>query len=191
MYGVFMLADAVQKQLMTAEELAKLAPEASRGELVEGEFISMSPAGFMHGRIALKIGTYLNLFVLKHKLGEAYAAETGFILKRNPDTVRAPDVAFVTAERAARQSQETGFFEGAPDLAVEVISPSETMDEIENKLFDYLNAGTQVVWLVFPRTQSITAYRSLTDIRTYSVEDAIDCAELLPGFTLTVKEIFS
>jgi Uma2 family endonuclease len=186
-----MLADAVQKQLMTAEELAKLAPEASRGELVEGEFISMSPAGFMHGRIALKIGTYLNLFVLKHKLGEAYAAETGFILKRNPDTVRAPDVAFVTAERAARQSQETGFFEGAPDLAVEVISPSEMMDEIENKLFDYLNAGTQVVWLVFPRTQSITAYRSLTDIRTYSVEDAIDCAELLPGFTLAVKEIFS
>ncbi|NHZ72231.1 MAG: Uma2 family endonuclease [Aquificales bacterium] len=186
-----MLAEAVKKQTMTAEKLVSLSPEARRGELIQGEFISMSPAGFMHGRIALKIGTYLNIFVLENHLGAAYAAETGFVLKRNPDTVRAPDVAFVTAEHAAKQSKETGFFEGAPDLAVEVISPSETMADIESKLFDYLEAGTQVVWLVFPRTQSITVYRSLTDIRIFTIEDSIDCSELLPGFSVTVEEIFS
>jgi Uma2 family endonuclease len=186
-----MLAEAVKKQMMTAEQLAQQTPEASRGELIAGEFISMSPAGFTHGRIALKIGTYLNMFIMEQQLGEAYAAETGFILKRNPDTVRAPDVAFVTANRAALQEKETGFFDGAPDLAVEVISPSETMEDIENKLFDYLDAGTQVVWLVFPRTQSITVYRSLQDIRIFTSEDTIDCEELLPGFSIPVKELFS
>jgi len=186
-----MLAEAVEKKLMTAEQLATLTPEASRGELIAGEFNSMSPAGFTHGRIALKIGTYLNMFIMEHQLGEAYAAETGFILKRNPDTVRAPDVAFVTAERAAKQEKETGFFDGAPDLAIEVISPSETMDDIEGKLFDYLDAGTQVVWLVFPRTQTITVYRSLKDIRIFTVDDTIDYEELLPGFSVAVKELFA
>jgi Uma2 family endonuclease len=186
-----MLAEAVEKQIMTATELASLSPEASHGELVQGEFISMSPAGFTHGRIALKIGTYLNIFILEHQLGEAYAAETGFILKHNPDTVRAPDVAFVTSQRAAQQSKETGFFDGAPDLAVEVISPNEMVDDIESKLIDYLEAGTKMVWLVFPRTQSITVYRSLTDIRVFTVEDKIDCEDLLPGFSAAVKEIFS
>ncbi len=186
-----MLAEPVEKQKMTAEELMKLSPEASRGELIAGEFISMSPAGFKHGQIAATILIIMGQFVRQAKNGKVYAAETGFILKRNPDTVRAPDVAFVTSERADQQEQETGFFNGAPNLAVEVISPSETMEDIEGKLFDYLDAGTQVVWLVFPRTQSITVYRSLKDIRIYTVENTIDCEELLPGFAVAVKEIFA
>ena len=185
-----MLADAVEKQIMTATELASLSPEASRGELIQGEFISMSPAGFIHGEIAATILITMGQFVRQAQNGKVYAAETGFILKRNPDTVRAPDVAFVTSQRAALQSKETGFFDGAPDLAVEVISPNETVDDIESKLIDYLEAGTQMVWHVFPRTQSITVYRSLTNIRVFTIADKIDCEELLPGFSVAVKEIF-
>lgn len=186
-----MLAEAVEKKMMTAAQLATLTPEASRGELIAGEFIAMSPAGFMHGQIAATILIIMGQYVRQAKNGKLYAAETGFILKRNPDTVRAPDVAFVTAERAAKQQQETGFFDGAPDLAVEVISPSETMDDIEGKLFDYLDAGSQMVWLVYPRTQTITVYRSLTDIRIFTVADVIDCEPLLPGFSVAVEELFA
>ncbi|WP_420627210.1 Uma2 family endonuclease [Candidatus Leptofilum sp.] len=174
---------------MTIEELAKLPPDQSRGELIQGEFFSMSPAGHSHGIIALNISSQLWLFVKQNKLGNVYAAETGFILARNPDTVRAPDAAFVQQERLSHQP-ETGFFEGAPDLAVEVISPSETVDDVESKVIDYLNAGTQLVWLIYPRTRTVTVYRSLTDIHILTTDDVLEGGTLLPGFSVLVKEIF-
>jgi Uma2 family endonuclease len=186
-----MLPELTESQTITAEILYQKPPEARRGELVKGEFIAMSPAGFHHGRIAMKIGTFLNVYVMENGLGEVYAAETGFLLSRDPDTVRAPDAAFVVAERAAAQTSEAGFFEGAPDLAVEVISPSETIEMVEAKLIDYLEAGTKLVWLVYPRTQTVIAYRSLTDVQIFTMADTLDGGELLPGFTVPVPEIFS
>ncbi len=186
-----MLAEAVERKLMTAEELLQKMPEARRGELVQGEFIEMSPAGYHHGRIAGNIFGSLWSFVKRNRLGHVYAAETGFLLSRNPDTVRAPDAAFVTAERAARQTQERGFFDGPPDLAVEVISPTETVDEVEAKLIDYLEAGARLVWLIYPRTQTITVYRSLTDVDILTAADRLDGGELLPGFATAVSEIFA
>jgi Uma2 family endonuclease len=186
-----MLLEQTAEKLITAEELATWSPEASRGELIEGEFFAMSPAGQMHGQIAATILVILGQFVRQQGIGKVYAAETGFILKRNPDTVRAPDVAFVVKERAARQAQMAGFFDGPPDLAVEVISPSETWSEIEGKLLDYLSTGVQEVWIVYPTIQSITIYRSLTDARTLTLNDTLDCEHLLPGFSVPVKEIFA
>jgi Uma2 family endonuclease len=174
---------------MTVEELAKLPPDQSRGELIQGEFFSMSPAGHSHGSIASNILLFIAAFVREHKLGKTYAAETGFILARNPDTVRAPDAAFVQTERLADQSP-SGFFEGAPDLAVEVISPSETVDEVESKVIDYLEAGSRLVWLIYPRTQTVTVYRSLTDIEILTIEDTLTGGEVLPGFSVSLKEIF-
>ncbi len=186
-----MLAEPTKKKFITAESLSQKPPKERRGELVRGEFVAMSPAGFIHGRIALKIGTYINMFVINNQLGEAYAAETGFILTRDPDTVRAPDVAFVTAERVAQHTVVQGFFQGAPDLAVEVISPTETINDIEDKLIDYLEAGTRLVWLIYPRTKTITVYRSLTNIETLTVADVLSGDEVLPGFTISVAEIFT
>lgn len=179
-----------ETRLMTAEEFESLPFGNMRTELVRGEVSSMSPAGHLHGRIALKLGTYLNLFVIENKLGEAYAAETGFVLQRDPDTVRAPDLAFVTAERAQAQTRDTGFFDGAPDLAVEVISPHETAESIEDKLIDYLEAGTQQVWLVYPRTQTVIVYNSLTEVTAFSTSDTHEGGDLLPGFQLPVRNIF-
>lgn len=174
---------------MTIEELAKLPPDQSRGELIQGEFFSTSPAGHSHGIIASNILFFVARFVRENKSGRTYAAETGFILTRNPDTVRAPDAAFVRQERLANQP-DAGFFEGAPDLAIEVISPSETVDDVESKVIDYLNAGAQLIWLIYPRTRTVTVYRSLTDIEILTIKDTLDGGALLPGFSITLKEIF-
>lgn len=151
----------------------------------------MSPAGHHHGRIALKIGSLLFVHVMEKQAGQTYAAETGFILSKNPDTVRAPDAAYVTAERAAHQSRTEGFFDGAPDLAVEVISPSEAASEIEAKVIDYLDAGTKLIWLIYPQTQTITVHQAPNAIRKLSVDDELTGAPLLPDFSITVRDIFT
>ncbi|HIP69801.1 MAG TPA: Uma2 family endonuclease, partial [Anaerolineae bacterium] len=152
-----------QERLITAEELLKRPPEDRRGELVKGEFISMSPASYLHGEIGAKMLFLLAKFVYSHQAGKLYTAETGFLLTRNPDTVRAPDVAFVQTRNLPEQPKR-GFFAGAPDLAVEIISPNETVADIEDKVIDYLEAGSQQVWLIYPRTKTVTVYRSLNDI---------------------------
>ena len=182
---------AVQTRLITAEELEPMPLSDAHVELVQGEVVTMPPAGAEHGEIALSIGSLVREFLRHQKLGRAYAAETGFILSRNPDTVRAPDVAFVATERAARQTRKEGFFDGAPDLAVEVVSPADTDEEVQTKILGYLQAGTSLVWIVRPRTRTVTVYRSLTDIRVLTEHDTLTGENLLPGFAVAVAEIFS
>lgn len=177
-------------RLITAEELAQMPSEEERTELVRGEVIRMAPAGHIHGELAGNLFALLWNFVKQHQLGKVYAAETGFILSRSPDTVRAPDAAFVRADRAARQENRPGFFEGAPDLAVEVMSPGDTVEEVEEKILDYLEAGTRLIWITNPRTRTITVYRSLTDIHVLTTNDTLDGGNVLPGFTVSVKDIF-
>ncbi|HEY4690908.1 MAG TPA: Uma2 family endonuclease [Anaerolineae bacterium] len=181
---------AVQVQLMTAEELERMPHGDKRVELVKGERVEMPPAGSEHGEIAGNVFAALHAFVRQHHLGKTYAAETGFILSRNPDTVRAPDAAFVSTERAALQTRKEGFFEGAPDLAVEVVSPTDMDEDVEEKVLDYLRAGTRLVWVARPRTKTISAYRSLTNIRVLTLQDTLDGGDILPGFAVPVKEIF-
>lgn len=175
---------------VTAAELERMPQPDAHVELVKGEIVTMPPAGYEHGEIALAVGSLLREFVRRHKLGKTYAAETGFILSRHPDTVRAPDAAFVTAARAAQQTRRQGFFDGAPDLAVEVVSPEDTVDEIDTKVLEYLQAGTKLVWVVHPRIQTITVYRSLDQVRVLTANDTLDGNDVLPGFALAVREIF-
>jgi Uma2 family endonuclease len=181
---------SVQTSLITAEELESMVQPDARTELVRGEIVKMSPAGFEHGAIALAIAAFLRAFVRQHKLGTVCAAETGFILTRDPDTVRAPDAAFVAAERVARQQRKEGFFEGPPDLAVEVVSPGDTDEEVEARILDYLGAGTQLVWIVRPKTRTITVYRSLKNVRVLTTQDSLEGDDVLPGFSIPVAEVF-
>lgn len=176
--------------LMTADQLYALGDEF-HGELRRGKVLTMSPAGSEHGDIALAIGSRIRVFVDDHELGCAYAAETGFLLSRNPDTVRAPDVGFVTKERLKAQQNSSKFFEGAPDLAVEVLSPSNTQVEMMDKVADFLNAGSRLVWIINPARRSVTVYDAAQqDPQVLQSTDTLHGGDLLPGFSLQVSKLF-
>ncbi len=179
-----------QTRLVMAEELERMPQNDAHVELVKGEIVKMSPAGHEHGEIAGRIFAAIFAFVRQQRLGKVYAAETGFVLSRNPDTVRAPDAAFVSTERAVQQTRRQGFFVGAPDLAVEVVSPEDTVEELDTKIVEYLEAGTKLVWIAHPRTRTIAVYPSLDQVRVLTANDTLDGGAVLPGFAVAVKEIF-
>jgi Uma2 family endonuclease len=179
---------ATVENITSAEQLFA-AGNLGRCELVRGELIMMSPAGASHGRIVLNLSTPLDMFVRQHSLGMVFAAETGFRIGQNPDTVRAPDVAFVSAERSGGELAP-GFFPGPPDLAVEVLSPEDRAGEVLAKVQDWLAAGCRAVWVVDPRTQTVTVYRGPHDIAVLGRTETLDGGGLLPGFSLPVSQMF-
>jgi len=184
------MTTAAQKALMTADELWQLPNDDHRYELVAGELIQMSPSGFLHGKVAMTLGSLLREHATKHSLGVVCAAETGFKLRQNPDTVRAPDVAFVTRERVPAEWEPEGFWLGASDLAVEVVSSSDRFDAVLEKVEEYLAAGVRLVWVVLPRTRSLMVYRSAREAKILHGKDDLSGEDVLPGFVCRVKEIF-
>lgn len=178
------------EQLMTADELLRMPDDGFRYELVKGELRKMAPAGHEHGRVAINFTWPLAQHVTTNKLGVVYAAETGFTLATNPDTVRAPDVAFVSRERLKEVKSASGFWPGAPDLAVEVVSPGDTYAEVEEKAIDWLAAGARMVLALNPRKRTVTAYRSLNDIVILNDDATLDLDDVVPGFKIAVKDIF-
>jgi Uma2 family endonuclease len=178
-------------QLLTAEDLLRMPEDGHRYELVKGELTKMPPAGNIHGKRTMRLGWRLARHVEANDLGVVFAAETGFRLASNPDTVRAPDVAFVIKTRVEEVGEFEGFWPGAPDLAVEVISPGDSYTEVEEKVEEYLQAGARAVWVVDPRRRTITVYRSLTDITILTENDTLEGGHLIPGFSCRVAEVFA
>jgi Uma2 family endonuclease len=181
---------ATANQLITAEELLCMPDDGYRYELVKGELRKTAPAGYLHGRIAINVTTPLDRHVRAHALGTVYAAGTGFKLASNPDVVRAPDVAFVRRERVEEVGDVEGYWPGAPDLAVEVISPGDTYTEVQDKVCDWLEAGTKMVILVMPRRRAVTVYRSLSDIVMLGETDTLEGGDVVPGWRIPVRELF-
>jgi Uma2 family endonuclease len=124
------------------------------------------------------------------KTGRLFNADTGFLIARQPDTVRAPDIAFVGKERG-KAPLPVGYFPGAPDLAVEIVSPSDRVGDVDEQVKDWLHAGCQEVWVVSPRLETIAIHRSSTDIRVLTAQDRLESPELLPGFSCSVAEVFA
>ena len=182
---------AVVRQQVTADELLHMPDDGCRYELVQGELRRMTPAGNVHGRVAMSFAWRLAKHVQENRLGTVYAAETGFKLANDPDTVRAPDVAFVSRHRLEAVGEVEGFWPGAPDLAVEVISPGDSYADVEEKVFDWLAAGTKMVVVVNPRQRSATVYKSQTDITALTEADVLEGDHVVPGFELAVREIFA
>ncbi len=175
---------------ITAEELFNMPDDGYRYELIRGELKQMTPAGSEHGRIIINIALSLGQHVKQNKLGTLFGSETGFKIASNPDTVRAPDVPFVNQERLDQIGNIKEYWPEAPDLAVEVISPSDTYNEVEEKVFEWLEAGTRMVIVVNPRNHIVSVYRSLTDIVMLTENDTLDGGDVVPGWTIAVKEIF-
>jgi Uma2 family endonuclease len=179
-----------QVRLMTADELLRIPEDGFRYELVRGELRKTPPSGNVHGRLAGRLTTSLGTFVYANYLGEVYAAETGFKLATNPDTVRAPDVAFVARERLEAVGEVEGFWPAAPDLVVEVISPSESYTEVEEKVVEWLEAGTRMVVTINPRRRLVAVYRSVDDSRILTESGTLDASHVVPGWSLPVREGF-
>jgi Uma2 family endonuclease len=178
-------------QPFTAEELLHMPDDGFRYELVEGVLIKMAPAGFEHGDAALVLAYLLKGYVLTHKLGRVVAAETGFKLADNPDTVLAPDAAFIRQEEIDRIGRTKKFWPGAPDLAVEVMSPDDPVRKTDEKARAWLSYGARMVWVVNPRKQTVSVYRPGEDVIVLKEADALDGQRVVPGFRCDVKEIFS
>lgn len=175
--------------LLTAEQLFSYPIDNARTELVRGRLFVREPAGLEHGDLAAQILITIGSFVRREKLGRVLAAETGFTLERNPDTVRAPDVAFVRASRWPSEPV-TGFAEMAPDLAVEVLSPSESRVRSKQKVEAWLTAGTELVWVVDPKVNEVRVHRADGSVSVLTQNDVIDGEQVLPGFRLPVSEVF-
>jgi Uma2 family endonuclease len=177
-------------QLTTAEDLLHMPDDGMRYELVRGTLITMPPAGNIHGNQTMRLGWRLAQHVEANHLGIVFAAETGFKLASDPDTVRGADIAFVSKTRLEAVGAVEGYWPGAPDLAVEVISPSDTYTSVEEKVAEYLQTGARAVWVVNPRRHTITVYSSLSDITILTEHDTLEGGDIIPGFRCRVSEIF-
>lgn len=175
---------------MTAAELELMPEDGNRYELVRGELIQLSPAGRQHGNIGFEFGRQFSNFVKAHRLGEVYLAETGFILSRGPDTVRAPDFAFIHKERLAEIEGVTGYIPIPPDLAVEVISANDRYTEVNQKIQDWLQFGVRAVVVINPRNQETTVHRSRATSLILNADATLELPEIVPGWSMVLRELF-
>jgi Uma2 family endonuclease len=177
------------RTLVTADELLAMPRGRVRRELIRGELFEMNPAGADHGTVAMRIGRLVDEYAAVNG-GRAFAAETGFKVETDPDTVRAPDAAYVTPEHAAARGHTRGFWVGPPDFAVEVVSPNDTYAETHEKALMWLAHGASVVLVASPVARHVTRYRSREDIVAFTeLGDTVDCAPAMPGFAPTVAEL--
>ena len=174
---------------LTADDVEQL-PEDGRGEVIRGEMLEVCPTNWDHADIAGNVVTSLKIWIRPRRLGFA-GVEAGFVIATEPLTVLAPDVAFVRAERLPSPDWREKFLPIAPDLAVEIVSPSESSRETHDKILLYLEAGTPIVWVIYPRRRTVTVHTQDRMARILSEGEMLDGGDVLPGFTLPVAEVFA
>ena len=184
------MTNAAAGTLLTADDLLALPEDGVQYELVEGELISMSPSGSPAAIIALNVGAEVRAFVKPRKLGVCGGADWGFRLSSDPDTVRSPDCSFVRADRISAAGIAPGFFPGAPDLALEVLSPSNRMRAILEKVEDYLAAGTRLVWVLDPDKRVAHIFRPDRAPVRVGEHGSLSGEDVLPDFTLALSEVW-
>ncbi len=178
-------------QTMTADELFMMPEDGFLYELVRGELRKMSPPGSEHGMLVARLTVALGSHVEANDLGVAFGAETGFKLASNPDTVLAPDFAFVSNERIPATGIPVAYWQGAPDLAVEVISPGNSRREMEEKVKEYFAAGVRMVWMVYPKRRTVTIHRPEVEAVTLTENEMLDGQDVVPGFQYSIAKLFA
>jgi Uma2 family endonuclease len=181
---------AISSRRMTAEELLALPDDGMRHELIAGELRTMAPSGYLHGLVTVKFTVALAQYVAAHDLGAVLGAETGCILARNPDTVRAADVTFVRRERLGAEVDDRGYWPGAPDLVVEVLSPGDRRGAVADKVATWLRSGAPMVVVVDPQRRTVAVHRADQPVTVLAEADTLDGADVVPGWTLPVRLLF-
>lgn len=182
---------SVKQHLITAEELWEM-PEVpgKRLELIDGEVVEVSPVGDEHMRIMLMLFKLMDQFADQHDLGLVRPDGLGFVLRRNPDQVRVPDVAFIAAASIPNEGPPNGYWEGPPTLAVEIVSPHDRVVEIDERVQGYLESGTRQVWVLRPNRSAVSVYRPHADTRELGPDAQLDGGDILPGFSVRVGDLF-
>jgi Uma2 family endonuclease len=176
--------------LMTADDLLNLPDDGQQHELVKGKLVTMSATSSRPAMVAAEIGGEIRNYVREHRLGRVGGADWGFRLQSDPDTVRAPDYAFVRAERIPPEGVPPGFWPGAPDLALEVISPSDRFGAVMEKVEEYLSAGARMVIVVDPEARITRVFRPDRPTRVLGPDGTLDGEDVLPGFTLPLSQVW-
>jgi Uma2 family endonuclease len=178
----------VQEKLYTAADLEKLAESDNRYELVEGVLIEMPPPKREHGLVAASLNAFIFTYVRANDLGQV-TTESGFHLFESPDTVRAPEIAFIAKGHILPLSE--GYDKMAPDLAVEIASPGNSASDLNEKIVQYFQAGVRQVWVAYPKTRMIHVYRSIKEVVVLDTNDTLDGGDVLPGLKLAVRDVFA
>ncbi len=184
------MTQSVTERLMTAGELLALPDDGWKYELIEGRLVRVSPSSTWSSAVSANALTLINGFVRPRRLGVCGDADWGFVLGTDPDLVRSPDVAFVSAERIPASGLPKGFWHGAPDLAVEVRSPSDRTADVLRKVAEFLEAGTRLVWVLDPERRSAVVYRADGTVAAFGADGILDGEDVLPGFSLALAEVW-
>ncbi len=182
-------APTATETLVTGEALAKMG-DIGRSELVEGRIIMRSPTGWQHGKYESRFDRVLGSFVDEHKLGKVLVGEVGIYTGRNPDTVRGAGVIFISNERLA-QVKSASFLDVAPELVVEIMSPDDRWSEVRQKIWEYFSIGCVLVWVADPSDQTVSIYRSPTEVDILAQEEILRAEDLLPGFSVPIATLFA
>ncbi len=177
-------------RLYTIDDLAAIE-EPGRYDLIRGELLKMPPAGGDHSEIGVNL-IYLLWGHVRHEgIGRVYGPDAGFVLARDPDILLSPDAAFVRSERLPPSGSRQGFLPIAPDLVIEIVSPSDRSSTVDAKVVEYLRAGTRLVLVVQPELRSIAVWTPDRRARVYGEAEEIDFDDVLPGFRLRVADVFA
>ena len=179
-----------KRKLLTAEDLLELHSKGVKGELIRGVFCEIVSAGIEHGEVAANFSGEIRTFIRPKRLGRVFTSDSGIRLERGPDTVREPDVGFISAERLPLGTRVTGYSEVVPELVIEIVSPSGTVREMYDRACMWLRHGVTLVWVAYPDTRTVDVYRQDGPTVTLFEDDVLDGAPVLPGFTLPVREVF-
>jgi Uma2 family endonuclease len=178
-------------KLLTAEDLWNMPGNGAGFELIDGELHPMAPSGQEHSNVGVNLVTLINAFVRKNRLGIVTGPDGGYILKHDPETVRVPDIGFVRSDRLPKGKATPKYFNGAPDLVVEIISPTDSYQDLDEKVQQYLEHGVKLVWVVTPRTRTITVFRIGNTITALHTTGVLSGEDVLPGFSANIAELFS